>query len=224
MRVSSAAVGASLYEVFPTWPRLSLDFTASCLRLDPTLRPTTPELLQHLYFTTDNFPGAFLPELRARIQQECQSNPLLSRRFSNTANSARGRETTQQQNQNDYEEKLMLPSTVNSRHNENSRGGSGPRCVIIIINFVRILNIYYISSRQAPGITLHRPPACPIITHSCILFRSSFFSKLKFWLINYLQTSLKSKQIKIKNLLDIQNVFGVYKACFIVQKQISILC
>lgn len=131
MRVSSAANGASLYEVFPAWPRLSLDFAASCLRLDPSLRPSTPELLQHLYFTTDNFPGAFLPELRARIQQECQANPLLSRRFSNVVNSARGRELVQlqqqQQNQNDYEERLMLPSTMNTRHNENSRVGSGPR-------------------------------------------------------------------------------------------------
>jgi hypothetical protein len=130
MRVSSAThVGASLYDMFPTWPRLALDLTAACLRLDPTLRPATSELLQHLYFTVDNFPAVFLPELRARIQQECMANPLLSRRLSNTANSARGRDlpSQQQQQQTELEERIMLPTTINTRHNENARGGSGPR-------------------------------------------------------------------------------------------------
>ncbi|KAF4516924.1 hypothetical protein B566_EDAN008013, partial [Ephemera danica] len=126
MRVSSAAHGGvSLYDMFPTWPRLALDLTAACLRLDPALRPATPELLQHLYFTVDNFPAVFLPELRARIQQECMANPLLSRRLSNTANSARGRDLPPQQ-QPEIEDRILLPSTMSTRHNENARVGSGP--------------------------------------------------------------------------------------------------
>jgi len=57
MRVSSAASPSNLYEMFPTWQRLSLEFTAACLRLDPLTRPPTSDLLQHSYFTSDGFPG-----------------------------------------------------------------------------------------------------------------------------------------------------------------------
>ncbi|XP_065352812.1 cyclin-dependent kinase-like 2 [Cloeon dipterum] len=128
MRVGSAVTPANLYEMFPTWPRLSLDFTSACLRLDPNSRPPTGELLQHTYFTHDGFPGAFLPELKARMQQECQNNPLLSRRFSNTANSARSRGEAPQPPQSASDLDSLLPTTLmSSRLSENNRLGSGPR-------------------------------------------------------------------------------------------------
>ncbi|XP_059477482.1 cyclin-dependent kinase-like 2 [Neocloeon triangulifer] len=128
MRIGSAVTPANLYDMFPSWPRLSLDFTSACLRLDPNSRPPTSELLQHTYFNHDGFPGAFLPELRARMQQECQNNPLLSRRFSNTANSARsvrGDGAPHPNPQSDLES-LMLPAALSNR-GQTDRDGSGPR-------------------------------------------------------------------------------------------------
>jgi cyclin-dependent kinase-like len=69
----------SLYKLFPTWPPSALDFISQCLRLDPSHRSTSAELIHHLYFTHDNFSEHFLPILRAKIQQEFQSNPLLQK-------------------------------------------------------------------------------------------------------------------------------------------------
>lgn len=69
----------SLYKLFPAWPPLALDFISQCLRLDPSHRSTTTELLHHLYFTHDHFSEHFLPILRAKIQQEFQGNPLLQK-------------------------------------------------------------------------------------------------------------------------------------------------
>jgi cyclin-dependent kinase-like len=67
----------SLYKLFPTWPPLALDFISQSLRLDPSHRSTSTELIHHLYFTHDHFSEHFLPILRAKMQQEFQGNPLL---------------------------------------------------------------------------------------------------------------------------------------------------
>ncbi|PNF28008.1 Cyclin-dependent kinase-like 2 [Cryptotermes secundus] len=69
----------SLYKLFPAWPPLALDFVSQCLRLDPSHRSTSTELIQHLYFTDDHFSEHFLPLLREKIQQEFQGNPLLQK-------------------------------------------------------------------------------------------------------------------------------------------------
>ncbi|KAJ1522135.1 hypothetical protein ONE63_002446 [Megalurothrips usitatus] len=69
----------SLAQLFPSWPRLALDAVALCLRLDPAHRPPAEQLLRHPYFTHDRFPDRFVPELRAKVQQEYSSNPLLRR-------------------------------------------------------------------------------------------------------------------------------------------------
>jgi cyclin-dependent kinase-like len=69
----------SLYKLFPAWPPLALGFTSQCLRLDPSHRSSSTELIHHLYFTHDHFSDNFLPILRAKIQQEFQGNPLLQK-------------------------------------------------------------------------------------------------------------------------------------------------
>lgn len=48
-------------------------------RLDPSNRPTSFQLLDHLYFTHDKFSENFLPELRKKVEQEFNSNPLLNK-------------------------------------------------------------------------------------------------------------------------------------------------
>ncbi|XP_054269610.1 cyclin-dependent kinase-like 4 isoform X2 [Macrosteles quadrilineatus] len=68
-----------LYKLFPSWPSLTLEIVALCLRLDPSQRPTSSQLLQHSYFTHDRFAEFFAPELRKKVEQEFQGNPLLSK-------------------------------------------------------------------------------------------------------------------------------------------------
>uniref|UniRef100_A0A1B6F466 cyclin-dependent kinase n=1 Tax=Cuerna arida TaxID=1464854 RepID=A0A1B6F466_9HEMI len=68
-----------LYKLFPSWSNLTLDIVSLCLRLDPCQRPTSMQLLQHSYFTHDSFAESFVPELRKKIEQEFQGNPLLSK-------------------------------------------------------------------------------------------------------------------------------------------------
>lgn len=74
----------SLGALFPDWSLSTLDFLGCCLKMDPQLRPTTSDLLRHLYLTKDNFSETFLPELRQRILQESQNNPLF-RKFQGSA-------------------------------------------------------------------------------------------------------------------------------------------
>ncbi|CAD7088233.1 unnamed protein product [Hermetia illucens] len=69
----------SLMELFPDWNRDSLDFLTQCLVMDGSLRPSTACLLKHDLFTRDDFTENFLPELRSKINQETQMNPLLKR-------------------------------------------------------------------------------------------------------------------------------------------------
>lgn len=70
---------SSLVQLFPDWNRDSLDFVTQSLKMDTTARPDTQSLLKHDLFTKDEFLEYFLPELRAKINQEVQSNPLLKR-------------------------------------------------------------------------------------------------------------------------------------------------
>nr|CAD7589127.1 unnamed protein product [Timema genevievae] len=67
----------SLFKLFPSWPHVALDLLTLCLKLDPNQRPNSGELMVHSYFTQDRFSERFLSELRTKIQQEFQGNPLL---------------------------------------------------------------------------------------------------------------------------------------------------
>jgi len=69
----------SLQKLFPNWPPLALDFISQCLRMDPSQRSTSMELIRHLYFTHDHFSQYFLPILRSKMQEELQGNPLLQK-------------------------------------------------------------------------------------------------------------------------------------------------
>lgn len=67
----------SLYKTFSHWPLLALDFLISCIKMDPSYRPTSDELLKHNYFMHDRFPQRFLPALREKVLTEFDANPLL---------------------------------------------------------------------------------------------------------------------------------------------------
>lgn len=70
---------SSLAQMFPDWNRDSLQFLNQCLKMDGATRPDTTKLLKHDLFTRDDFVDAFLPELRSKLHQELQGNPLLKR-------------------------------------------------------------------------------------------------------------------------------------------------
>ncbi|XP_037068133.1 LOW QUALITY PROTEIN: cyclin-dependent kinase-like 2, partial [Pollicipes pollicipes] len=61
---------------FPQWPELQVHFLQDCLEMDPQQRPGCRELLQHDFFTHDQFPQRQLPEIKRKIQQEFTSNSL----------------------------------------------------------------------------------------------------------------------------------------------------
>ena len=69
----------SLQKLFPNWPPLALDFISQCMRMDPSHRSTSMELIRHLYFTHDHFSEYFLPVLRSKMQEQLQGNPLLQK-------------------------------------------------------------------------------------------------------------------------------------------------
>lgn len=69
----------SLTQMFPNWNRDSIDFLQQCLKMDGNARPDTAKLLKHDLFVRDNFLDNFLSELRAKLAQEMQVNPLLKR-------------------------------------------------------------------------------------------------------------------------------------------------
>lgn len=75
---------SSLSQLFPEWSRDSLDFLTQCLKMDTNSRPDTDYLLKHDLFIRDDFLDYFLPELKAKIGQEVQSNPLSRRMAANS--------------------------------------------------------------------------------------------------------------------------------------------
>lgn len=70
---------SSLSQMFPEWNRDSLSFLNQCLKMDGAIRPDTTKLLKHDLFTRDDFVDTFMPELRSKLSQELQGNPLLKR-------------------------------------------------------------------------------------------------------------------------------------------------
>ncbi|XP_069193815.1 uncharacterized protein [Procambarus clarkii] len=83
-----AAASTPLISSFPTWSSRVHSFIAKCLCLEPSARPSAQELLNHEFFTHDDFPETFLPVLRQKVQQEFSGNTLLG------LNGRRGSSTT----------------------------------------------------------------------------------------------------------------------------------
>lgn len=100
----------SLLQMFPNWNRDSVDFLSQCLKMDGNVRLDTVKLLKHDLFLRDNFLDNFLIELRSKLAQEMQINPLLKRIPSYSTNSRR----------NSDEKK----SGTNSLNNSTSTNGS----------------------------------------------------------------------------------------------------
>ncbi|KAF0313168.1 Cyclin-dependent kinase-like 2 [Amphibalanus amphitrite] len=80
----SPAVRPRFAMKFPSWPQLQVAFLQDCLEMDPLQRPTCTDLLQHEYFTHDEFPQRHVPEIRRKIQLEFSSNSL-GRKFGSLA-------------------------------------------------------------------------------------------------------------------------------------------
>lgn len=97
----------SLNQLLPNWNRDSIDFLTQCLKMDGIARPDTGKLLKHDLFVRDNFLDNFLSELRTKLAQEMQVNPLLKRIPSYGSNSRR----------NSDEKKN---SSINGSNNNNS--------------------------------------------------------------------------------------------------------
>ncbi|KAL0274825.1 UNVERIFIED_CONTAM: hypothetical protein PYX00_002857 [Menopon gallinae] len=97
LKRTSDEPGKPLHKLFPTWSTITQDFVACCLRMDPNLRPTASELLRHPFIMKDNFAEEFIPDLRQRIVQEFQCNPLLRKYQSAvlTESGRRGRDETE---------------------------------------------------------------------------------------------------------------------------------
>lgn len=75
---STSNAPSPLSKRFSDRSALHVDLLASCLRMDPDDRPTAEEMLAHSYFTHDDFPQTFLPNLRKKVLAEYRANPLLS--------------------------------------------------------------------------------------------------------------------------------------------------
>lgn len=100
----------SLSQMFPNWNRDSIDFLCQCLKMDGMARPDTTRLLKHDLFLRDNFLDNFMTELRTKLAQEMQINPLLKRIPSYSTHSRR----------NSDEKKGGNNTLVNSGNNNNS--------------------------------------------------------------------------------------------------------
>ncbi|XP_065909507.1 cyclin-dependent kinase-like 2 [Dysidea avara] len=77
MRLPEARELNPLEKRYPHSGLLVMDIIKCCLKLDPTERSSCTQLLQHKYFTHDNFAEKFTVELRQKVQKEYEDNPLL---------------------------------------------------------------------------------------------------------------------------------------------------
>uniref|UniRef100_A0A0A9YCV2 cyclin-dependent kinase n=1 Tax=Lygus hesperus TaxID=30085 RepID=A0A0A9YCV2_LYGHE len=68
-----------LQEVYPFLKNKTVDFVSSCLRMNPQERPKSDQLLTVAYFTWDNFPQKFLPELAQKLAVEAERRPKIQK-------------------------------------------------------------------------------------------------------------------------------------------------
>ncbi|XP_043954588.1 cyclin-dependent kinase-like 5 [Gambusia affinis] len=66
-----------LQQRFPKVPPTALDLAQKCLGMDPKIRATCSDLLEHLLFTQDSFNIRFLNELNTKIQKDQRENSTL---------------------------------------------------------------------------------------------------------------------------------------------------
>lgn len=111
----------SLHQMFPDWNRDCLDFLQQTLKMDGNQRPDTAILLRHDLFTHDNFVDTFLAELKIKLTQEMQGNPLLKRMPSNGGSSGRSetKKSGESRNKKSGDDKF---SVSGSTHNNNKIG------------------------------------------------------------------------------------------------------
>ncbi|KYM98689.1 Cyclin-dependent kinase-like 2, partial [Cyphomyrmex costatus] len=69
-----------LRNLFPTWSSMAVDFLTQCLRTDPAVRPKCLTLLQHSFFSQNNFIDRFLAELQRLVAKESAINLLGTKR------------------------------------------------------------------------------------------------------------------------------------------------
>ncbi|XP_059608629.1 cyclin-dependent kinase-like 3 [Phlebotomus argentipes] len=108
----------NLNSIFPEWNRDSLNFLEQCLQMDTMSRPDTRKLLKHDLFTKDDFLDQFLPELKVKLSQEAQLNPLL-KRIQSVGNSGKKTipidEAKTQQSDRTTRENKMMPNATKER-------------------------------------------------------------------------------------------------------------
>lgn len=63
-----------------TAPSRAVDFAKATLDVDPATRFGCKQLMEHSYFTCDNFPETYAVELQAAIDLDMDANPLLARK------------------------------------------------------------------------------------------------------------------------------------------------
>ncbi|XP_014241868.1 cyclin-dependent kinase-like 1 isoform X1 [Cimex lectularius] len=68
----------ALKKMYPKVENRTLHIISSCLRMDPSERLKSHQLFTHVYFTWDQFPRRFLPELYRKIELDNLKRPVVS--------------------------------------------------------------------------------------------------------------------------------------------------
>ncbi|KAL6443805.1 hypothetical protein ACFW04_001696 [Cataglyphis niger] len=79
-RITKVFGESGMKDLFPTWSPVSIDFLAQCLRMNPDTRPKCFALLQHSFFSQDDFADKFLDELQRLVAKESAMNSLAAER------------------------------------------------------------------------------------------------------------------------------------------------
>ncbi|XP_055703065.1 cyclin-dependent kinase-like 2 [Phlebotomus papatasi] len=112
----------NLNSIFPDWNRDSLNFLEQCLQMDTMIRPDTRKLLKHDLFTKDDFLDQFLPELKVKLSQEAQLNPLL-KRIQSVGNS--GKKSLPDEAKNQQSDRTTRETKINSNTSKDRLGQIG---------------------------------------------------------------------------------------------------
>ena len=80
---------------FPVYPKDQLGFMKQCLKYEPEARCTCSELMQHPYFTEDNFVAWFDGELKQMLERDAQDFKMRQKKY---RKSVRSREAATERN------------------------------------------------------------------------------------------------------------------------------